>query len=309
MNTSVQIKTHSNSSAKNKNTHILRNSEAYKNPNILLLEKKEFAFKKEKEIIDKKLLKDETNRQYELKKINSSINTYKKRLENATDENQKIKLEKKLNEYLEKREDLKQNKSSELKETRGRKKEKNFVELEFSLTRSNSYKNNKEVQQALISSQNETIKNFKMFDKMEVVTNVMHKDQHSLHTHLLLKLPKNKTFDNLLKGEIQEQGLETGRNIYKSIQNFFNNTVREKLKALNIMLEEHTTGKKYTSLKKYKEVNPISQVAEILQGFNRNDNSALESIRKTFTPKQTPERIERDRLEKIKKRARNRSLF
>lgn len=140
-----------------------------------------------------------------------------------------------------------------------------------------------------------------MFDKMEVVTNVMHKDQHSLHTHLLLKLPKNKTFDNLLKGEIQEQGLETGRNIYKSIQNFFNNTVREKLKALNIMLEEHTTGKKYTSLKKYKEVNPISQVAEILQGFNRNDNSALESIRKTFTPKQTPERIERDRLEKIKK--------
>lgn len=301
MNTSVQIKTHSNSSAKNKNTHILRNSEAYKNPNILLLEKKEFAFKKEKEIIDKKLLKDETNRQYELKKINSSINTYKKRLENATDENQKIKLEKKLNEYLEKREDLKQNKSSELKETRGRKKEKNFVELEFSLTRSNSYKNNKEVQQALISSQNETIKNFKMFDKMEVVTNVMHKDQHSLHTHLLLKLPKNKTFDNLLKGEIQEQGLETGRNIYKSIQNFFNNTVREKLKALNIMLEEHTTGKKYTSLKKYKEVNPISQVAEILQGFNRNDNSALESIRKTFTPKQTPERIERDRLEKIKK--------
>ena len=202
---------------------------------------------------------------------------------------------------LEKREDLKQNKSSELKETRGRKKEKNFVELEFSLTRSNSYKNNKEVQQALISSQNETIKNFKMFDKMEVVTNVMHKDQHSLHTHLLLKLPKNKTFDNLLKGEIQEQGLETGRNIYKSIQNFFNNTVREKLKALNIMLEEHTTGKKYTSLKKYKEVNPISQVAEILQGFNRNDNSALESIRKTFTPKQTPERIERDRLEKIKK--------
>lgn len=301
MNTSVQIKTHSNSSAKNKNTHILRNSEAYKNPNILLLVKKEFAFKKEKEIIDKKLLKDETNRQYELKKINSSISTYKKRLDQAETPQQKERLEKKLNEYLEKREQLKNSKEPEIKETRGRKKEKHFVELEFSLTKSNSYKNNKEVQQALISSQNETIKNFKMFDKMEVVTNVMHKDQHSLHSHLLLKLPKNKTFDNLLKGEIQEQGLETGRNIYKSIQNFFNNTVREKLKALNIMLEEHTTGKKYTSLKKYKEVNPISQVAEILKGFNRNDNSALENIRKTFTPKQTPERIERDRLEKIKK--------
>ena len=278
----------------------MRNSEAYKNPNILVIQKNDIAFKKEKEILQKEILQQEENRKYELKKINSSINTYKKRLELAADEKQKEKLEKKLNEYLEKREELKENKSSEVKETRGRKKEKHFVELEFSLTKSNSYKNKEEIQQALISSQNETIKNFKMFDKMEVVTNVMHKDQHSLHTHLLLKLPKNKTFDNLLKGEIQEQGLETGRNIYKSIQNFFNNTVREKLKALNIMLEEHTTGKKYTSLKKYKEVNPIIEIFKDKQ-FERYDSSAMDSIRKTFTPKQTPERIERDRLEKIKK--------
>ena len=175
MNTSVQIKTHSTTSAKNKNTHILRNSEAYKNPDILVIQKNDIAFKKEKEILQKEILKQEENRKYELKKINSSINTYKKRLELATDEKQKEKLEKKLNEYLEKREDLKQNKSSEVKETRGRKKEKNFVELEFSLTRSNSYKNKEEIQQALISSQNETIKHFKMFDDMQVVTNVMHK--------------------------------------------------------------------------------------------------------------------------------------
>lgn len=31
------------------------------------------------------------------------------------------------------------------------------------------------------------------------------------------------------------------------------------------MLEEHTTGKKIYITKKYKEVNPISQVAEILR--------------------------------------------
>ena len=230
MNTSVQIKTHSTTSAKNKNTHILRNSEAYKNPDISILQKNDIAFKKEKEILQKEILKQEENRKYELKKINSSINTYKKRLENATDENQKIKLEKKLNEYLEKREDLKQNKSSEVKETRGRKKEKHFVELEFSLTRSNSYKNKEEIQQALISSQNKTIKHFKMFDDMQVVTNVMHKDQYSLHTHMLFKLPKNKTFDTLLKSEILERGLKTGKNVYKAIQDFFNGTVREKLK-------------------------------------------------------------------------------
>ncbi len=299
MNTSVQIKTHSTTSAKNKNTHILRNSEAYKNPNILVIQKNDIAFKKEKEILQKEILQQEENRKYELKKINSSINTYKKRLELAADEKQKEKLEKKLNEYLEKREELKENKSSEVKETRGRKKEKHFVELEFSLTRSNSYKNKEEIQQALISSQNETIKHFKMFDDMQVVTNVMHKDQHSLHTHMLFKLPKNKTFDTLLKSEIVERGLETGRNVYKAIQDFFNRTVREKLKEYNLEIGTHETGKSYSGLRKYKENNPL----DILQNkhLDRTDNSALESIRKSFQPKQTQEQKQKTQLEKIKK--------
>ena len=299
MNTSVQIKTHSTTSAKNKNTHILRNSEAYKNPDILVIQKNDIAFKKEKEILQKEILKQEENRKYELKKINSSINTYKKRLELATDEKQKEKLEKKLNEYLEKREELKENKSSEVKETRGRKKEKHFVELEFSLTRSNSYKNKEEIQQALISSQNETIKHFKMFDDMQVVTNVMHKDQYSLHTHMLFKLPKNKTFDTLLKSEIVERGLETGRNVYKAIQDFFNRTVREKLKEYNLEIGTHETGKSYSGLRKYKENNPL----DILQNkhLDRTDNSALESIRKSFQPKQTQEQKQKTQLEKIKK--------
>ena len=299
MNTSVQIKTHSTTSAKNKNTHILRNSEAYKNPDILVIQKNDIAFKKEKEILQKEILKQEENRKYELKKINSSINTYKKRLELATDEKQKEKLEKKLNEYLEKREELKENKSSEVKETRGRKKEKHFVELEFSLTRSNSYKNKEEIQQALISSQNKTIKHFKMFDDMQVVTNVMHKDQYSLHTHMLFKLPKNKTFDTLLKSEILERGLKTGKNVYKAIQDFFNGTVREKLKEYNLEIRTHETGKSYSGLRKYKENNPLN----ILQNkhLDRTDNSALESIRKSFQPKQTQEQKQKTQLEKIKK--------
>lgn len=299
MNTSIQIKTHSTTSAKNKNTHILRNSEAYKNPDILVIQKNDIAFKKEKEILQKEILKQEENRKYELKKINSSINTYKKRLELATDEKQKEKLEKKLNEYLEKREELKENKSSEVKETRGRKKEKHFVELEFSLTRSNSYKNKEEIQQALISSQNKTIKHFKMFDDMQVVTNVMHKDQYSLHTHMLFKLPKNKTFDTLLKSEILERGLKTGKNVYKAIQDFFNGTVREKLKEYNLEIGTHETGKSYSGLRKYKENNPL----DILQNkhLDRTDNSALESIRKSFQPKQTQEQKQKTQLEKIKK--------
>ena len=107
MNSSVQIKSHTSRTAKNKNTHILRNSEAYKNPNIIVLEKNDNAFKKEKEIIQKDILKQEEIRKYELKKINSSIATYRKRIEKAETPGQIEKLEKKLNEYLEKRENLK----------------------------------------------------------------------------------------------------------------------------------------------------------------------------------------------------------
>lgn len=299
MNSSVQIKSHTSRTAKNKNTHILRNSEAYKNPNIIVLEKNDNAFKKEKEIIQKDILKQEEIRKYELKKINSSIATYRKRIEKAETPGQIEKLEKKLNEYLEKRENLKSGKSLELKETRGRTKEKDFIEFEFSLTKSQDHKNNNQVQKILYSAQEETQNKFKFFKELEVVTNVMHLDQFSLHTHLLCKVPKNKTIDNLLKAETKEQGLENSRSLYKSIQTFFNVTLREKLKALNLSLQEHTTGNKYLSLKKYKESQEQERLKEI-----KKDSSALDEIKekmKSFKPKQTPERIERDRLEKIKK--------
>ena len=134
---------------------------------------------------------------------------------------------------------------------------------------------------------------------MQVVTNVMHKDQYSLHTHMLFKLPKNKTFDTLLKSEIVERGLETGRNVYKAIQDFFNRTVREKLKEYNLEIRTHETGKSYSGLRKYKENNPL----DILQNkhLDRTDNSALESIRKSFQQKQTQEQKQKTQLEKIKK--------
>jgi hypothetical protein len=53
-------------------------------------------------------------------------------------------------------------------------------------------------------------------------------------------------------------------------------------------------------LRKYKENNPL----DILQNkhLDRTDNSALESIRKSFQLKQTQEQKQKTQLEKIKRR-------
>ena len=277
MNSSVQIKSHTSRTAKNKNTHILRNSEAYKNPNIIVLEKNDNAFKKEKEIIQKDILKQEEIRKYELKKINSSIATYRKRIEKAETPEQIEKLQKKLDEYLEKREDLKNGKSLEIKETRGKKKEKDFIEFEFALTNSNHLKENQEVRKALFEATEDTQKNFKFFKELEVVSNVMHLDQFSLHTHLLCKVPKDKTIDNLFKSEILEKGLENTRKLYKSIQTFFNETLRERLKDLNLELGTQETGKKYFGLNLYKknQMQEQERIEEI-----KRDSSAMDWIKK-----------------------------
>ncbi len=279
MNSSVQIKTHTTTSARNKNTHNLRNSSEYKNVNIQVLEQNEIAFKKEneKDLIQKDILKQEENRKYELKKINSSIATYRKRIEKAETPEQIEKLQKKLDEYLEKREDLKNGKSLEIKETRGKKKEKDFIEFEFALTNSNHLKENQEVRKALFEATEDTQKNFKFFKELEVVSNVMHLDQFSLHTHLLCKVPKDKTIDNLFKSEILEKGLENTRKLYKSIQTFFNETLRERLKDLNLELGTQETGKKYFGLNLYKknQMQEQERIEEI-----KRDSSAMDWIKK-----------------------------
>lgn len=280
----MQIKTHTSTSARNKNTHNLRNSPDYKNVNIQILEKNDIAFKKEKEIISKDILKQEELRKYELKKINSSIATYRKRIEKATDEKQIERLQRKLDEYLEKREALKNGKSLEIKETRGKKKEKDFIEFEFALTNSNHLKENQEVRKALFEATEDTQKNFKFFKELQVVSNVMHLDQFSLHTHLLCKVPKNKTIDNLFKSEILEKGLENTRKLYKSIQTFFNETLRDKLRELNLDLQEHTTGKKYFGLNQYKKNQELEKIQEqerkrkILEEIDNKRNQFLNMI-------------------------------
>ena len=77
MNTSVQIKTHTNHSASIRNVENLRESEQFKNPKIeVLLKTPDYKFEDDVIDIPKADVKSEKTRQEELRKTNNKINTY-----------------------------------------------------------------------------------------------------------------------------------------------------------------------------------------------------------------------------------------
>ena len=88
MNTSVQIKTHTNHSASIRNVENLRESEQFKNPKIeVLLKTPDYKFEDDVIDIPKADVKSEKTRQEELRKTNNKINTYSKRLEVFKEQN------------------------------------------------------------------------------------------------------------------------------------------------------------------------------------------------------------------------------
>ena len=78
MNTSVQIKTHTNHSASIRNVENLRESEQFKNPNIeVLLKTPDYKFEDDvTPPVARADVKSEKARQDELRKVNNKINTY-----------------------------------------------------------------------------------------------------------------------------------------------------------------------------------------------------------------------------------------
>lgn len=254
MNTAIQIKTHTNKSASKKNVHILRESEDYKNIDIEVLKKtNDYKFQDDVVPVPRVDANSEKKRQAELRKVNNKINTYKKRLEifQAQNNTKKITaLGTQIAELQKEKEHLQAIKKAP--ETRGKKRSQNYVEFELSLTNSNHLKHNVDVQQALKRAVAELQKE-KVLKDLKTITQVIHKDQHSLHIHWLTKVPVGKTWDSII---------ENGREVYKNLQNKFNSIMRNELSKLDLEVESHSTGKKYVSLKEYKRLNPLGTGAE-----------------------------------------------
>ena len=275
MNTSVQIKTHTNKSASFRNVENLRESESFKNPNIeVLLKTPDYKFQDDVLEIPKADKKSEKERQSELRKINNKINTYSKRLEVFRIQNNTKKvssLSKQIEDLKMQKEDLKAIKTAP--ETRGKKREKNYLEFIFALTKSNQYINNVDMQNVLKRAF-ERMKKTKVIKQLEGITGAMHLDQHSLHIHYLAKLPAGQTWDNIVnegfkpnpkktKKENAKEKKKISSKTYKNIQNTFQKFVKEEIVKANfknvssLVSFSHRKGVKYLPLSKYKKLNPL----------------------------------------------------
>lgn len=275
MNTSVQIKTHTNKSASYRNVENLRESEQFKNPNIeILLKTPDYKFQDDVIEIPKADKKSEKQRQEELRKINNKINTYSKRLEVFKSQNNSKKvssLTKQIEDLKKEKEDLKQSKS--VPETRGKKREKNYVEFIFALTKSNKYIDNIDMQNVLKRAF-ERMKKTKVIKQLEGVTGALHLDQNSLHIHYIAKLPAGKSWDSIVnqgfknnpEKDIKENAKEKKKisaKTYKDIQDTFQKFVKEEILKSEIKEKTklvhffHVKGRKYLPLSKYKKLNPL----------------------------------------------------
>ena len=140
-----------------------------------------------------------------------------------------------------------QNQKSDV-ETRGRKKEKNFVELIMSLP---GIKPQGKLSKNL--SRHKKIISINFFGKAELVVNAVHLDQHSIHSHAILKIPSSVTWSEYLFRRLKVTPENTKkartdalRQAYATMANGFQNYMAEQLQMRFVPLRH---GIKYTGLK------------------------------------------------------------
>ena len=271
MHATVQVKKRSSTGGANQSAHILRESERYESmknelPNIILkkpVEKFEQHPKGDARFSKEELATDK-ERQKELKKVNASISTYKKRISQTDDPKRLERLQKKLDEYLEKREELKGDKQIE---KRGRKQRNNYIEYVFNLTGATT--RNQQANAQFAKAVHSFVQD-DFFKGMELTTGAVHLDQSSLHAHVLFKLPEGKTWERYAK-----QFRNDVREVYKVISQQWEKHIKRSgiAQILGEKLEENKEGGRrfYFPLRKYKE----------LTGFKyseNNQNKAREAI-------------------------------
>lgn len=251
-NATVQIKTLTPRQAVNRVNENLRLGLKYDSPNIVVLEDN-FAStsfsteKKERSSTDKEIGR-------KINALRSSIKTYEKRINQTDDEKKRAKMQSKVTEYLTEISNLEGKKSGE--ETRGRKKEKHFVELIFSLT--NTEPSNHDLNNRFALAQKKYLEMH--FKQYELVTNVVHLDQHSVHSHAIVKIPKGKTWTQTLLDKKTITTLTKNnrtKKLYEALKQGYANIARHfqdfMSKELNIKFDKLKNGVFYKSLSKYKK--------------------------------------------------------
>ena len=270
-NATIQIKTLTPRQAINRVNENLRLGAKYNDPNIVIHEDNRASIsfspeKKERSDDDKEIAR-------KINALRSSIKTYEKRISHCDDEKKKIKMQNKVTDYLAEINDLEGKKSGN--ETRGRKKEKHFVEFIFSLTNTEP---NSDLNNRFSLAQSKYLNYFK---DLELVSNVTHLDQHSIHSHAIFKIPKGQTWTQCLLDKVKVAELiekNSSRKLYNALKTSYETIARHfqdfMSKELGICFDSLKKGVFYKSLSKYKKQT----------GFgNLNDNKLGADIKRLNT--------------------------
>lgn len=290
-NATIQIKTLTPRQAINRTNENLRLGTKYTSQNIVVLNNNlaSTSFSSEK----KEQSKDDAEIGKKINALRSSIKTYEKRILKCDDEKKITKMQSKIAEYEKEIKDLKNQKSGN--ETRGRKKEKQFVEMIFSLT--NTPPNS--VDKNYIENFNQAIKKYiaKYFGKSsQIVTIATHLDQHSLHAHAILKFPKNITWTDYVLKRTATQVKATNEDIqerkaqptydalklaYTKLAHHFQDFMA---KELNTRFNTFKKGVFYTSLSKYKKETEFNSDFKAVEA-SKIKKSRYADIEERFEPK------------------------
>jgi len=256
MHATLQIHTHSNRKASFRANENLRNGTKFSDAKIIVVANNS----SNTNYSELKLTRSKSDVDVS-KKINilkSNIRVYQKKISSETDSKKTEKYKLKIADYEQQILDL-QNQKSGI-ETRGRKKEKTFFELIMSLP---GVKPDSKYVELFIKAQKNYLDKF--FGKCQLVVNAVHLDQHSLHSHAILEVPKDKSFSDYILGRsklvhknTKKSRTDALRGAFKMLTHGFQNYMREQMK---IDFEPFESGKKYKSLKKYKLESPL--VAQI----------------------------------------------
>lgn len=294
-NATIQIKTLTPRQAINRVNENLRLGAKYNAPNIVIHEdnRASISFSPEK--------KERSNDDKEIgRKINalrSSIKTYEKRISQCDDEKKKIKMQNKVTDYHTEIRALESKKSGT--ETRGRKKEKHFVEFIFSLT--NTEPSNNDLNNRFSLAQSKYLNYFK---DLELVSNVTHLDQHSVHSHAIFKIPKGQTWTQCLLDKAKVAELiekNSSRKLYNALKKSYETIARHFQdfmgKELGIRFDSLKKGIFYKSLSKYKKQTEFDSFDDNKLGADiKRLNTILEKSKKINLDDGTPTKYQIDEV-------------
>ena len=276
MHATLQIHTHSNRKASFRANENLRNGTKFSDAKIIVVANNS----SNTNYSELKLTRPKSDVDVS-KKINilkSNIRVYQKKISSETDTKKIEKYKLKIADYEQQILDLQNQKSAV--ETRGRKKEKTFFELIMSLP---GVKPDSKYVELFIKAQKNYIDKF--FGKCQLVVNAVHLDQHSLHSHAILEIPKQKTFSDYILGRsrlahanTKKSRTDALRGAFKMLTHGFQKYMAEQMK---IDFEQFESGKKYKSLKKYKLENPLeaqisTKESEEVSDIEKEEKEVLE---------------------------------